>query len=492
MSDTDFSDFFMNDHAPESAPEPERKPATKGESKAPASFLLDAGLPASIDAERTILGAILLDNQALVECEERLIAEDFSLDSHRRIYVRMSGLHNDGRAVDLVTLANELQRTKEIEAIGGVAYLASLTEGLPRRPVINEYIRIVKDKSVGRQLMTVASAAIARAADQSEPQIKVGMDLVTQAQNIVTEGMASTLERAGDFLSVEFPTPKAMADDATRLRGIDTGFAELDEMLCGMQRGELAIVAARPSMGKTAWLFNVAEHVCLNNDLTGALFSFEMSKESLLRRGICSRARVPLQMHRGGTMTSGMIDQFQEAYAEIHNSNLWIDDVPKTAPKIAAECRALKARQGLHWIGIDYLGLFRHDEGKRNFNQVAETGLDVLLMKYMAKELGVPVVLLCQLNRDNTKREDKRPTLSDLRGAGAIEEHADLVAFVHRPGYYDLKDESLKHKAELILAKQRNGPTGIVQMHWEPSYTRFSDPIDPKDFQSDFSYWQGR
>ena len=382
-----------------------------------------------------------------------------------------------------------MDRYKERDAIGGVAYLASLSEGIPRKIAIGDYLAILKDKSILRKLMLICSAGIARAADQGEAALEIGLAISSQVQDAITAGLGSTLERAGEYLDRAYPTAVSMTEKTAKSQGIETGFREFDRMTCGLQKKELIIIAARPSQGKTALAWNVAEHVGINCESTVGIFSMEMSKESLLRRGVCSRARVPLQSHRAGTMNERMMQEFEEAYEEIKRSPIYIDDEPKTALRLAAAARALKAKKGLDLVIVDYLGLFQHESSKRNRNESQEVGQDCLILKYLAKELDVPVLLLCQLNRENTKRTDKRPSLPDLRGSGDIEAHADVVTFIHREGYYDPKDETLRNKAEWIISKHRNGEVGTININWDGGITRFSDIIDPNDFQDGFDYW---
>jgi replicative DNA helicase len=253
---------------------------------------LDAGLPANVDAEKTILGAILLDNSAHSEAAEKLEAEDFSLDSHRRIFLRMTELMDAQRAVDIVTLANELARYKEIEAIGGVAYLASLTEGLPRRPVIEEYIRIVKDKSLLRKLMGICSMAIARAADQGETALEVLGAAETQLMEVTEKGLSHGFQSLHQIVEHSFGTIDNLYKQSREVTGLATGFTDFDRLTSGLQKGELIIIAARPSMGKTALAINMAQNAAIVSKATVAVFSLEMSKESLLRRMLASQAWV--------------------------------------------------------------------------------------------------------------------------------------------------------------------------------------------------------
>jgi replicative DNA helicase len=261
---------------------------------------LEAGLPANLDAEKTILGAILLDNAAHAEAAESLKSDDFSLDSHRRIFLRMSELVDTGRTVDIVTLANELARYKEVESVGGVAYLASLTEGLPRRPVIEDYVRIVKDKSMLRRLMGICSAAIAKAADQSQDAIGVLDETESQLLEVSEAGLAQGLQPLDIIVRDSFGSIDNLYKQSLTITGLQTGFKKFDEMTRGLQRGELIIIAARPSMGKTALAINIAQNAALYHRSVVAIFSLEMSRESLLRRMLASQAWVDQRMMQAG------------------------------------------------------------------------------------------------------------------------------------------------------------------------------------------------
>jgi len=447
---------------------------------------LDAGLPANIDAEKTILGAILLDNAAHSEAAERLEADDFSLDSHRRIFQRMTELMNEQRAVDIVTLANELSRYKEIESVGGVAYLASLTEGLPIRPVIEDYIRIVKDKSLLRRLMLICSAAIARAADQSETALEVLGAAETALLEVGEKGIVSGLQPLDEIVSGSFGSIDNLYKQSREVTGLATEFTELDRMTSGLQRGELIIIAARPSMGKTALAINIAENAAIKSKAIVAVFSLEMSKESLLRRMLASQAWVDQRKLQTGFLGREDQEKLQNALEQLIESRMFIDD---TAGISLAEMRA-KARRlkqtagGLDLVVVDYLQLMSATlpsaGGKRYENRTQEVSAISRGLKALAKELHVPVVALSQLSRASERRgEDKRPMLSDLRESGSIEQDADVVAFIHREAYYNRDEEmseSDRAKSEIILAKQRNGPTGTVQLNFIARFTRFDNP----------------
>ena len=450
------------------------------------NLALDSGLPANVDAEKTILGAILLDNAAHAEAAEKLDSEDFSLDSHRRIFHSMTELMNDQRAVDIVTLSNELSRLKEIEAVGGVAYLASLTEGLPRRPVIEEYIRIVKDKSLLRKLMLICSAAIARAADEGENALAVLDETEGKLLAVSDAGLTQGFQSLEQVVKGSFGSIDNLYKQSREVTGLATGFTKFDEMTSGLQKGELIIIAARPSMGKTALAINIAENAALQSNATVAIFSLEMSKESLLRRMLSSQAWVDQQKLQKGFLSGEEVGKLQNALNRLVDTRLFIDD---TAGISLAEMRARSRRlkqneKGLDLIVVDYLQLMSAtvpSSGKRNYeNRTQEVSAISRGLKAMAKELNVPVVALSQLSRAGVQRkDDPRPLLTDLRESGSIEQDADVVAFIHREAYYKRNEEMSeadRAKSELIIEKQRNGPTGTVHLNFVSKFTRFDNP----------------
>jgi replicative DNA helicase len=448
---------------------------------------LDRGLPASVEAERSILGAILLDNHSYNEAAEKLSAEDFSLDSHRRIYSRMAELIDAHRAVDIVTLAEELARRKEVEAVGGVAYLASLTEGLPRRPSIEEYVRIVKDKSLARQLIIICNTAITRAADQSDEALVVldsaESGLLEVSERGITRGFAGIPEIIRD----SFGTIDNLYAQQKEVTGLATHYTQFDKMTSGLQASDLIIIAARPSMGKTAWAINIAENAAVRDGKVVAVFSLETSKESLLRRMLASQALVSMQKIQTGFIPKADRSKLMEALERLAEAKIFIDDTPAIAlSEMRAKARRLQRQQGvLDLIVIDYLQLMTASTfgaGARRYeNRTQEVSAISRGLKALAKELRVPVVALSQLSRASEQRGgDKKPMLSDLRESGSIEQDADVVAFIHRDSYYN-KDENgeedpdSKNKAEIIIAKQRNGPTGSVHLAYRADCTRFEN-----------------
>ena len=453
-----------------------------------ADISFERGLPASIDAERSILGAILLDNHAFNEAAEKLRAEDFALDSHQRIFARMAELIDAGRAVDIVTLAEELGRRKEVEAVGGVAYLASLTEGLPRRLSIEEYVRIVKDKSLLRQLIQICSESISRAADQSEEALEVLNAAESSLLEVTEKGITRGFAGIPEIVRDSFGTIDNLFKEGHReVTGLATYFDEFDRMTSGLQNSELTIIAARPSMGKTAWAINIAQNAAVRGGKTVAVFSLEMSKESLLRRMLASEALVDSQKIQKGYLGRDDQEKLSAALERLVEAQIYIDDTPGISlSEMRAKARRLRQTRGrLDLIVIDYLQLMSGSTGgpgqKRYENRTQEVSSISRGLKALAKELNLPVIALSQLSRASEQRGgDKKPMLSDLRESGSIEQDADVVAFIHRESYYNRDengqpDPDTANKAEIIIAKQRNGPTGSVQLAYLSKCTRFEN-----------------
>lgn len=465
---------LQNFKLPDKAPEP---PAERKQARIP-DLALDQGLPANVYAEKTILGAILLDQTAFNEAAEKLSEDDFSLDSHRRIFLRMSELVDANQAVDIVTLSAELDRYKERDTIGGIAYLASLTEGLPRRPVIGEYIRLVLDKSRLRKMMLIFSAGIARAADQGETALEILEEAEGQLLEIAQDAQAGALRTI--YQSVEAaggldPYLKAYTEPQFKT-GLQTGFIDYDRLTGGLQKQELTVWAGRPSMGKTAIAMNLIENVCCGTDKVAAFFSLEMSRSSIERRFMASRARVDVKRAMDGWFLSGEEKRkLGVALNDLLESHIFIDDSPTLTPvQMRAKARRLKQREGRLDLAVcDYLQLMA--AGVKTGNRQEEIAHVSRSLKAMAKELDCCVVALAQLNRQPEQRQDKRPVLSDLRESGQIEQDGDVICFVHRPEYYDRDNQDLKGLAEIIIAKQRNGPTDVVKLAFEGSLTRFDN-----------------
>ncbi|MGD0368645.1 MAG: replicative DNA helicase [Acidobacteriaceae bacterium] len=443
----------------------------------------ERGLPASLDAERTILGAVLLDNHAWSEAASNLRADDFALTAHQRVFARMGELIDRNHVVDIITLSEELTRRKEIESVGGVAWLASLTEGLPRRLSIEEYVRIVKDKSLLRQLINICSSAITRAADQSEEALEVLNAAETSLLEVTEKGITRGFSSVHEIVAGSFKTIDNLYQQGQhQVTGLRTYLTRFDEMTSGLQNSELTIIAARPSMGKSALAINIAQNAAIRGGKTVAIFSLEMSKESLLRRLLASEAHVGAKKIQTGFLPREDRDSLINALERLVEARIFIDDTPGISlTEMRAKARRLRQfAGGLDLVVIDYLQLMsagtmgpaaRHYENRTQEVSSISRGL-----KALAKELNIPVVALSQLSRASEQRGgDKKPILSDLRESGSIEQDADVVAFIHRESYYNREDPDLEHKAEIIIAKQRNGPTGSIELGWVADYTLFAD-----------------
>jgi replicative DNA helicase len=436
-------------------------------------------LPANVEAERSILGAILLDNLAYNEAAEHLKPEDFSLDSHRRVFTRMVDLAESSRPIDMITLVEELDRRKELEAIGDVGYISGLVDGVPDRPSIEHYIKIVRDKALLRGLIHAANAAIARASDQSDPAEEILNDAEAAIFQLSEKRIGRGFMGIQDIVKESFGSVDALLQRGQRITGLATHYADLDEMTSGFQRSDLIIIAARPSMGKTAFAMNIAENASIEDQKVVGMFSLEMSREALLLRLLCSRARVDSHKMRTGSLWRDDMTKVVNAMEQLAHAPIFIDDTPGIAlSEMRAKARRLQQSQGkLDLLIVDYLQLM--SGGSRRYeNRTQEVSAISRGLKALAKELAVPVVALSQLSRAPESRGgDHRPQLSDLRESGSIEQDADVVAFIFREEVYKQDDPDLQGKAELIIAKQRNGPTGRVNLAFLKNSTRFESML---------------
>jgi replicative DNA helicase len=444
------------------------------------------GLPASVHNEIAILGAMLQDAVAISDATGKLKIEDFSLDSHRRVYQAILDLLAAGHAVDYLTVMDALSKKKELDAIGGPAYLAFLSEGIPKNLNIESYVRIVKDKSLLRQLMSIFSEGATRAADQSEDAINVLGDVEAQLSEVADSAIQRGFSGISEIVASSFGSIDKLYEQGREVTGLATHYVEFDRMTSGLQDSELIIIAARPSMGKTAWAINIAQNAAVRDGKVVAVFSLEMSKESLLRRMLASEALVNSRKIQTGFLPKEDKGKLLAALERLMESKMFIDDTPGISlAEMRAKARRLKQQEGaLDLIMIDYLQLMTGSAGpgKKGFeNRNQEVAAVSRGLKALAKEMKVPVIALSQLSRASEQRGgDKKPMLSDLRESGSIEQDADVVAFIHRDSYYN-KDENgdedpeSKGKAEIIIAKQRNGPTGSVHLAYLSDYTRFEN-----------------
>jgi replicative DNA helicase len=428
----------------------------------------------------TILGAMLVEPVAIIDATMYLKVDDFALDSHRKIYSAMMVLSQAGHAIDIVTVSEELRKRKELDSVGSVAYLASLTEGLPRKLSVESYVAIVRDKSLMRQLMTVCDVGMAAAADQSEEALQVLNNVSSRLMEISDQALTGGFSDITAIVKDSFGSIDALYEQGREVTGLATHYIEFDRMTSGLQESELIIIAARPSMGKTAWAINIAENAAVRGGKVVAVFSLEMSKASLLRRMLASQALVNSKAIQTGMLMRDDRAKLIKGLELLMESKIFIDDTPGiTLAEMRAKARRLKQQHGqLDLIVIDYLQLMTgsNSNAKGFENRTQEVSAISRGLKALAKEMKVPVVALSQLSRASEQRGgDKKPLLSDLRESGSIEQDADVVCFIHREEYYDRENEDLKGKAEIIIAKQRNGPTGSIQLAYLADYTRFEN-----------------
>jgi len=438
---------------------------------------LERGLPANLDAERFVLGSVLMDDSSFISTAGMLGADDFCLEKHRRIFSRMAELYDRGERIDRITVANELMKHNQLESVDGLSYLVSLDDGLPTISNLDSYVRIVKDKSILRRIIFNSQKLIDRCVlGEEEPELLLASaeeSLLKLGESRAKDALASP-----DRIIREFEGGlNAFLDPSKRIKGVSTGFLKLDEMTGGFHGGELIILAARPSMGKTALALNIAQHVAMNKNekQTVAVFSLEMSKESLLTRMICAAARVDQQKFRAGYLNQDERRRLQKAAAELVQAPLYIDDTPGTnIMDVHAKLRRLKNEHGLKLVIVDYLQLMSTRGRSENRNQ--EVSALSRGFKLLAKELDVPMLVLSQLSRaPETRPGDHRPQMSDLRESGSIEQDADVIGFIFREEVYKQDREDLKGLAELLLAKQRNGPTGKINMVFLKEFTKFEN-----------------
>jgi replicative DNA helicase len=440
---------------------------------AAADPFLERSLPANLEAERCVLGAILLDNRLCNQAMEILRREDFYIESHRKIYERMVSLSEQGRAIDPVTLREDLSRFGEFEAVGGAAYVAGLIDGVPRLENIEQYAKIVKGKAVLRRLISTSNQIIATAFEQEDEPDRI-IDAAEKAIFAIAEDrMREGFVDVATVAHRRLEQIEAMAGRAEMITGVPTGFTDFDKMTAGLQRSDLVILAARPSVGKTSFVLNVAQYAAKVGHTVG-LFSLEMSSEQLVSRFLCSEAHVDAHRFRTGYLNREEWARLAEGLQRLAETRIYIDDTPGiTTLEMRAKSRRLKQEHGLDLLIVDYLQLIQgRGNGRDNrTNEVSQISRD---LKMLAKELDVPVVALSQLSRATETRTDHRPMLSDLRESGSIEQDADMVAFLYRDEIYNPTEEN-QGLAELIVAKQRNGPIGTVQLAFLKEFTRFEN-----------------
>jgi len=431
--------------------------------------------PHSLEAEKTVLGGILVNNESLNVVMSIITPEDFYKESHQKIIERISALVDKGLPVDLLSLSEEMQRAGLLEEAGGMAYLSSLMDGVPKSLNVEYYAQIIKEKALLRRLIISSAKIITASYEQKEE----ADDLLNEAQAAIIE-VAEQRIRPG-LVPVRTLTPPTLdmirrfAERKEAVTGVPSGFRSLDGLTAGFHPSELVIVAARPSMGKTALALNIAQYAGMRADRSAAFFSMEMAKEQLVIRLLCSEAQLDIKRVRTGFISEREFEKLKLAGEALSQANLYIDETPGvTVMEMKAKARRLRMEQHLDIVFVDYIQLMR--PGGRFENRNQEMSFITRSLKELAKELQIPVVGVSQLSRSPEKgRREPRPLLSDLRESGAIEQDADVVIFIFRPEYYHPDDESLRGLAEISVAKQRNGPTGTINLAFIREYARFAD-----------------
>ncbi len=449
-------------------------------------LISEKGLPANVDAERFVLGAILLDDSQFLEVAGTLEAGDFSLDKHRKIFLRMLDLHERSERIDRITLTNELIRQNQLEQVDGLGYIVSLDDGLPRIVNLTSYVRIVKEKSILRELIATSERTINQCLLATDEPAEILAGAEESLLRLGEAGTKNDLLNPQQILEQFDGGANSFLDPSKRIKGLSTGFTRFDEMTGGLHKGELFILAARPSMGKTALALNIAQWAACKRQKTVAVFSLEMSRESLLTRMMCASAYVDQQRFRAGYLDQDERMKLSAAASELMRAPLFIDDsAGANLMDIHSKLRRLKSQNGLDLVVIDYLQLMSGG-GRRYENRNQEVSALSRGLKLLAKELDVPMLVLSQLSRaPETRQGDHRPQMSDLRESGSIEQDADVVGFIFREEVYKPDRDDLKGAAELLLAKQRNGPIGRVNLVFLKQFTKFENRTDgPKDGDS--------
>ena len=458
----------------------------------PSAAVSDRAVPHNLEAERALLGSILLDNSALNMALEVVGRDDFFSEAHRITFEKMVGISEKNRTIDLVTLCEELSKDGQTEKAGGAAYLAALTDGVPigTSVAVSEYSRIIKEKSLIRRLINASQNLISRCQEGTDdPETLIDL-AQSQVFDIAEQKVQSGFTNIRDIVKSSFGTIDDLLDRGQRVTGIETGFKELDDTTSGLQPGELVVVAARPSLGKTALALNIAAHAAIKHQKTVGFFSLEMSKESLVIRLLCSEADADSHRLRSGFSNREDWKKLTRALGRLGDAPLFIEDTPALSiMQIRAKARRLKMEKGLDLMVVDYLQLV---SGQGRFeNRTQEVSYISRGLKSIAKELKIPVLAISQLSRAPEQRLGQRPQLSDLRESGSIEQDADVVIFIFRERKAAEESEEegevdrRGHPMKLIVGKQRNGPTGDIPVVFMRPYAKFESMARGQDSQAD-------
>jgi replicative DNA helicase len=440
----------------------------------PVDLITERGLPHSLDAERCVLGSIILENDSIYQVLDQLSGDDFYAESHKVLYDRFVELITKSRGVDLVILKEELSRLGELEQVGGITYIASLIDSVPTARNISHYAQIIKERAALRRLILAGYEIIDSCYKQEEETEeilnKAEQKIFSIAENRLTTGFAALR----DLADSAWNRINYLHENPGVLTGLPTGFVDFDNMTSGLQPSDLIVVAGRPSMGKTAFALNIAQHAGTKLKKTVGIFSLEMSKEQLMLRFICSEAQVNAHRLRSGECTREEWSRLMKAMAVLTDASIFVDDSSGLTPlDMGAKARRLKAEHGCDLLIVDYMQMMRM-KGRYDNRQQEITAISRSL-KEIAKELSVPVMALSQLHRGpETRGKDHKPMLSDLRESGAIEQDADVVCFIYREEVYDATEEN-RGLAEILVRKQRNGPIGDIPLVFLKEWTRFVD-----------------
>jgi len=430
-------------------------------------------LPQSIEAEQSVVGSMVIDKYAISKVLESLEEEDFYRDGHKVIYKTILEMFRNDTAVDLLTLLEHLKSTNMLERAGGVTYITELSLSVPTTANLSAYIKIVSDKSTLRKLIK-ASTTIIEESYNNQGQVENVIDIAEKKIfNIAEKKTSKDFEPLSDVLERGFAQIEKLFNNKGEITGVGSGFTDLDAKTSGFQSGDMILIAARPSMGKTTFALNIAEHAALRENKSVVIFSLEMSKEQLAYKLLCSEANVDMLKLRTGTLEDKDWENIAMAAGPLSKAKIYIDDsAGVTVMEMRSKCRRLKMEHGIDLIVIDYLQLMSGGASSDNRQQeVSEISRSI---KALAKEMECPVIALSQLSRAPEQRADHRPMLSDLRESGSIEQDADIVMFLYRDEYYNKETED-KNMAECIISKQRNGPVGTAKLAWLGQYSKFGN-----------------
>ncbi|MEZ4871419.1 MAG: replicative DNA helicase [Bdellovibrionales bacterium] len=437
--------------------------------------------PNNLDAEKSVLGGLMLDEEAWTEIIEIVQEDDFYKPAHRKIFKAIQTLNQKSQPSDLVTVSNLLMETGELELVGGPQYLAELLEETPSAANIATHATIVAEKSTVRKIITVGQEIADQGYSQNFENIEQYVNTAEASiYNVAHKNTASGLTGPSELVQASLKKLEELFAQKSEITGVSSGFLELDDMTAGFQPGELTIVAARPSMGKTAFSLNIVLNAILREKKSVAYFSVEMAKESLMMRIISQASRIPLSAIRVGKIDDKQWPKLISTSAQLSEAKVYIDDTSGISPfEIRSKLRRMASKVGVDMVIVDYLQLMslktRIESREREVSEISKT------LKAVAKEFKVPVIALAQLNRGVEGRTDRRPMLSDLRESGSIEQDADIIMMLYREDYYDRENPDIKGHAEVIIGKQRNGPTGTVKLKWLPEYGIFEN-FDPNTY----------